>query len=269
MVMQLFSESGVRRLDEIVQPGLLCVFDFDGTLSPIVSHPDEAGLPAEVRERILVLLKLAPVAILTGRSLADIRTRLGFEPDYVVGNHGLEGVPGWEWRARHFEDICRSWSAALAAALQDKEHFDPGIVLEDKKYSLSVHYRMARDPLQAEARLAELFTRLLPLPRVIAGKFVYSLLPGDSADKGSALQELLRISGAGSVIYVGDDITDEDVFRLQRPDLLSVRVEKSHASAAEFYLARWQDIVRLLDELIRRLREMEGTTAPRTSARKA
>ncbi|MDB5839045.1 MAG: otsB [Herminiimonas sp.] len=267
--MQIFSVAGLRRLDEIVQPGLLCVFDFDGTLSPIVSQPDDAGLPADVLQRILELLKLAPVAILTGRSLADIRTRLGFEPDYVVGNHGLEGVPGWEWRATQFEDVCRSWSAAILAALQDKARFDPGITLEDKKFSLSVHYRMARDPVQAEARLAELFAGLMPPPRVISGKFVFSLLPKDGIDKGSALQELLRISGASSVIYVGDDVTDEDVFRLQRRDLLSVRVEKSHASAAEFYLARWQDIVSLLDELIRRLRETEGNAAPRASARKA
>lgn len=96
-MLSLFSVAGQRRIDEIVKPGLLCVFDFDGTLSPIVAQPDQARLPLGVRRRLLELSKLASVAIITGRSLADIRPRLEFEPDYTVGNHGIEGIPGWEY----------------------------------------------------------------------------------------------------------------------------------------------------------------------------
>ena len=72
-----------QRLDDIVQPGMLCVFDFDGTLSPIVPQPDSAALPPEVRERLLTLSTLAPVAILTGRSLADIGKRHGISAERV------------------------------------------------------------------------------------------------------------------------------------------------------------------------------------------
>ncbi|MDB5764836.1 MAG: otsB [Herminiimonas sp.] len=252
----LFSEAGLRRLDAIVKPGVLCVFDFDGTLSPIVAQPERAHLPPDVLARLVELSKYAPVAIITGRSVEDIRARLDFEPDFVVGNHGLEGVPGWERHGQRYEAMCEAWKQALSAALQDETRFDPGIWIEDKRYSLSVHYRMTPNRFRTEARLAELFSILTPPARVIAGKCVFSLLPPDAADKGSAFEQLMQTTGAGSAIYVGDDVTDEDVFRLQRPDLLSVRIENIPGSAAEFFIHHRLDIVQLLDGLIARLRKL-------------
>lgn len=254
-MVSLFSGGGFRRLDEIVKPGLLCVFDFDGTLSPIVALPDQARLPLAVRRRLLELSQLAPIAIITGRSLADIRSRLEFEPDYMVGNHGLEGVPGWEKRSESYETICREWEDTLSAALQGNGHYGDGIRIENKQYSLSVHYRLARDHKKTERQLIELFDSLLPPARIIAGKCVFSLVPPDAADKGSALNQLMEISGAPSAIYVGDDVTDEDVFVLQRSDLMSIRIGISRDSAAKFFLSHRGEIVQLLDDLIRRLRK--------------
>jgi trehalose 6-phosphate phosphatase len=262
----LFDEAGRARLDEIVQPGMLCVFDFDGTLSPIVPQPDSACLPPEVRERLLTLTTLAPVAILTGRSLADIGTRLGFEPHFVIGNHGLEGMPGWEGRSGGYAAACVAWRGALERALCDKQRFDPGIRLEDKGYSLSVHYRMARNQAQTEQRLTALFKTLSPPPRVVAGKCVYSLMPADASHKGGALEELMQQAGAATAIYVGDDVTDEDVFRLRRPDVLTVRIEPHPDTAAEFYLPAMPDIVQLLDELVRRLARQSQAIFNRTTA---
>jgi trehalose 6-phosphate phosphatase len=262
----LFDEAGRQRLDDIVQPGMLCVFDFDGTLSPIVPQPDSAALPPEVRERLLTLATLAPVAILTGRSLADIGMRLGFEPHYVIGNHGLEGMPGWEGRSKDYATACATWRSALELALLDKQRFDPGIRLEDKKYSLSVHYRMARNQAQTEQRLSALFETLSPAPRVVAGKCVYSLMPVDAAHKGGALEELMQQAEATTAIYVGDDVTDEDVFRLHRPDVLTVRIEPHPDTAAEFYLPAMPDIVQLLDELVRRLARQSQAISHRTPA---
>lgn len=262
----LFDADGMHRLDAIVQPGMLCVFDFDGTLSPIVAQPDSAALPPEVRERLETLTTLAAVAILTGRSLTDIRKRLGFEPHYVIGNHGLEGMPGWEARSKDYAAACAAWRSALVLALRDQQRFDPGIRLEDKAYSLSVHYRMARDQGQAEQRLAALFETLSPPPRVVAGKCVYSLMPVDAAHKGGALEELMQQAGAGTAIYVGDDVTDEDVFRLRRPDVLTVRIEPHPDTAADFYLPAMPDIVQLLDELVRRLARQSQALSNRTPA---
>jgi trehalose 6-phosphate phosphatase len=251
-MISLFSPEGIRRLDQIVQPGVLCVFDFDGTLSAIVPEPDRAHLTPEVYQSLVELSALTPVAILTGRSLEDIRPRLRFEPAYVVGNHGLEGVPGCEESSAQYLTLCSNWERAIGTALHDGA-YDPRIWVENKRYSLSVHYRDTQNPLKTEARLEQLFSRVAPEARVIAGKFVFSLLPPNAADKGSALQQLMRISAAPCVIYVGDDVTDEDVFRLQRPDLLSIRIEPAAHSAAGCFLPQWQDVIVLLDDLIRRL----------------
>ena len=247
----LFSEPGLRRLDEIVQQSLLCAFDFDGTLAPIVAQPEHARLPDDIRQHLLTLSGYAPVAIITGRSIEDTYSRLGFDPDFIVGNHGMEGVPGWEAQAQRHQATCVGWRTQLARVLQDG---DAGIRLEDKRYSLSVHYRTADDTDEAKALLIRLFGTLEPQPRVVGGKYVFNLLPQDAAHKGDALEQLIAICGARHALYVGDDVTDEDVFRLQRRDLLSVRIEHAPQSAAQFFLPRPEDIVQLLTELTARLR---------------
>lgn len=253
----LFSTAGQARLDEIVRPGVLCVFDFDGTLAPITPRPEEAQLSQAMLTHLVALSSCSTVAIITGRAVDDIRSRLGFDPAYVVGNHGLEGVPGWQPFSRH-EACCRAWHAELSAALVDDDRFAPGIWIENKRYTLSVHYRAAVDPEFMARRLVSLFETLVPKPRVVAGKSIFNLLPQDSADKGRAMEQLLRFSGAPAAIYVGDDVTDEYVFRLQRPDVLSVRVEYVEDSAAEFFIASHDEVISLLDELIRRLHPQEG-----------
>src|SRR4051794_14779580 len=120
----MFSEAGRQRLDEVARPGLLCAFDFDGTLAPIVVQPDQARLPADIRQHLLTLSDYAPIAIITGRSLDDIRSRLGFDPNFIIGNHGLEGIPGWETDAGRHQTLCIGWRAQLAHAL-DTGGYDP------------------------------------------------------------------------------------------------------------------------------------------------
>ena len=251
----LFSKEGTSRLDEIVGPGLLCAFDFDGTLAPIVPHPDQAHLPEDIRSRLNALSVHAPVAVITGRSVSDISARLGFAPDFIIGNHGLEGVPGWEAQAAYHERLCSGWREHIGLALRT-QGFDPGILMEDKRYSLSLHYRETRTPSLEEERLAALFRQLSPAPRVVAGKYVFNLLAQDACHKGSALEQVMRICGARSAIYAGDDVTDEDVFRLRRHDVLTVRIERSPDTAADFYLPSPSDILWLLDELTDRLRQL-------------
>lgn len=254
-MVSFFSEPGKQRLDAMVKKGMLCVFDFDGTLAPIVPNADQAYLPEAVSQRLQQLIQLAPVAILTGRSVKDISSRLDFAPTYVLGNHGIEGLPEWEGRAKQYRDLCQEWVRKLKAALQADEEFDPGIQIEDKTYSLSVHYRHVADQKKMESLLAELFSRLIPEARVVDGKCVFNLLPPGAEHKGSAMEKLMAVTGARSAIYVGDDVTDEDVFCLHRPDVLSIRVEASEASAAELHLPHPDDMLALLDDLIRRLQQ--------------
>lgn len=251
-----FFECSSERLDQVIRPGMLCAFDFDGTLAPIVTEPHKAEVSLAILGRLHMLCASTPVAVITGRSLADVRARLDFAPGFVVGNHGLEGVPGREDCSAHYRETCLAWEQDLQAALAVLAARDAtcaGIWVENKTYSLSVHYRLARDHGQAEAELAALFARLAPAPHIINGKCVFNLLPPGAANKGTAFDQLLRVSGAPTALYVGDDVTDEDIFRLQLPQLLSVRIERSPDSAAECYLDQQRDMVQLLDELIRRV----------------
>ncbi|HEY0844402.1 MAG TPA: trehalose-phosphatase [Noviherbaspirillum sp.] len=256
-----FFEHGAARIHEIVKPGMLCAFDFDGTLAPIVKDPGRACIPAAVSRRLATLAEHARVAIISGRSVEDVGARLDFLPDYIVGNHGIEGVPGWDDRTAEFQQICAEWEQRLALALSDRSLFDSGIRIENKRCSLSVHYRLARNRAEAETRLLQLFSALLPSARVMGGKCVFNLLPHDAPHKGMALAHLCELSGAHGTIYVGDDITDEDVFAMGRKDWLTVRIERSADSAAEFYLHHRLDMVQLLDTLIKQLADDRSLAA--------
>lgn len=242
---------------------MLCAFDFDGTLAPIVAEPERACIPATVSRRLAILSEHARVAIITGRSVEDASLRLDFLPEFVVGNHGIEGIPGWENRAEAYRRLCQDWEQRLAPALDDRRIFDAGIWIENKTYSLAVHYRLARDRKQAERDLAGLFARLMPEAHVIGGKCVFSLMPSDTVNKGVALERLLDASGAPAALYVGDDVTDEAIFRLRRKNLLTVRVERAADSAAEFYLHHRLEMTRLFDELICRLQDAHAAAGGR------
>lgn len=250
---QPFFEYGAQRLQDIVKPGMLCAFDFDGTLAPIVKDPACACIPAPVLRRLVVLAEHARVAVISGRSLEDVGARVDFLPEFVVGNHGIEGVPGWENRAEQHQALCLEWERQLTMALSERPQFGSGIWIENKTCTLSVHYRLARDRAEAESRLPDLFSTLSPPAQVMAGKCVFNLLPPGAPDKGMALARLCEVSGAPSAIYIGDDVTDEDVFRVRRDDWLTVRIERAGNSMAEFYLHHRLDMVQLLDLLIKQL----------------
>jgi len=260
----LFSDEGVQRLEQFARGRILCAFDFDGTLSPIVPVPEDARLPDNIRDLLERLAQHAPIAIVTGRSVEDISGRIGFQPDFLVGNHGLQGVPGWEGRAAKHEQACAKWRRRIDHALREPG-WDTGIQLEDKRFSLSVHYRHATDPAGSAAALETLFANLEPPPRIVGGKFVYNLLGQDRCHKGTALARLMEVSGAHGALYVGDDVTDEDVFGMRRPDILSVRVETSDDSFADFFVAHQRDMARLLEELIGRLQAAGASNWMRTS----
>src|SRR5512138_1907470 len=86
----LFTPDGERALTEVMHRHPVLAFDFDGTLAPIVARPDEAHVPRPVAQGLAQLSHALPVAVVTGRSVSDVRKRLGFEPRWVIGNHGAE-----------------------------------------------------------------------------------------------------------------------------------------------------------------------------------
>lgn len=250
MLHLLETEEGRARLEAAAGGRLLCAFDFDGTLAPIVARPEDAALPPSTRERLQALQRYVPVAIITGRAIADIAPRLGFAPDILIGNHGMEGVPGERASeaARMHRGICAAWREQLERALA-AEYPDPGVQVEDKAFSLSVHYRHAQAADHAQRDLEPLLAALDPPPRLVGGKCVFNLMPPGAADKGRALLQTMEETGAAAALYAGDDVTDEDVFRLQHPDLLGLRIGASGHSAARWFLPDIGCMPLLLDTL--------------------
>jgi len=241
---------GVARIAAFLTPRTLLAFDIDGTLAPIVERPWDARVPAAVQRGLGTLAQHAPVAIITGRAIEDARPMLAFAPRYLVGNHGAEGVPGFEQASAHCARVCRTWLDELSGSTEPWRDV-PGIVLEDKTYSLTFHFRHAPDRGAAERLLAARAGRLLPEPTLLDGKFVLNLLPSGAPHKGEALAGLLARSDCDRALYVGDDASDEAVFQMHSPVVLSVRVDRDRSSAANLYLRGQKDVTRLLRELVR------------------
>lgn len=254
----LFSPEGEQALAALARNRPLLAFDFDGTLAPIVARPDDARVSLPVSRRLARLSRMRPLAIVTGRRIADVLPRLAFTPAYVVGNHGAE-------RAEAAVD------APPSAAMQAlREHLADagealeqlGITLEDKGRSLALHYRLARDRERARERL-ETFARTLdPALRVFGGKHVLNVVEADAPDKAAAVHELVVRSGSGSALFVGDDLNDESVFEHAPPEWLTVRVGRDDpGSRARWFLDGQAEMVGLLERLIRALEAADGAAS--------
>ncbi|TMG86113.1 MAG: trehalose-phosphatase [Betaproteobacteria bacterium] len=253
----------MARTRAFLTPNTLLAFDIDGTLAPIVDRPWDARVPNEVQKGLATLAAHAKVAIITGRAVEDARPMLGFTPQYLVGNHGAEGVPGMENISAQCARVCRAWLDELASGNEPWREVD-GIVLEDKTYTLSFHYRHARDHRAAQRLLVGRTAGLLPVPTLLDDKSVLNLLPPGSPDKGEALTMLLAQSRSDRALYVGDDASDEAVFRMRSPAVLSVRVEPHEASAANLYLKGQKDVARLVRELVRIVAPADSSLPPDT-----
>ncbi len=228
--------------------GLLLCLDFDGTLAPIVECPERAEMPDDVRAQLIALQGRHPIAILSGRSLADVRARTGLPGLIYGGNHGAE-MGGYTAGTGSLADD----RLLLEEFLVDAERAFaqvPGVLIEDKGVTASIHFRRVA-PAQRETFLVA----FQPLARQYAGRLritegrkVIEIFPQTAGDKGAALQQLMAEVGSGMVpVYLGDDISDEDAFRAIRKCGISVSVGGS--PAAEFYLRNQGEVARFLSLL--------------------
>jgi len=245
----LFAPSGMRILESLCFTKTLFAFDYDGTLSKIVPQPSEAHLPPKISDLLQHLSGYAPIAIISGRSKIDLKSRIPFKANYLVGNHGLEGLDEPANVLKKSKRICSAWRSSLEAMLST-ENLGPGIEIENKIYTIAIHYRHSRQKRRVRSRLLSLAESLNPAPRVIKGKSVINLVPPGAPHKGVALLEIMKREGVTSVFYIGDDDTDEDVFSLPESCILSVRVGRKASSTAPFFIKRQSQVRQLLLSLI-------------------
>jgi len=243
----LFSPEGQSALARTLQRRPLLAFDFDGTLAPIVARPNDAHLSKGVSARLATLAAHLPVAIVTGRSIDDVRGRLGFEPRFIVGNHGAEDEGRVAPLGAHSEALSRLRMRlrenlpALSAA---------GVTIEDKGASMALHYRLSRTRERARQLIAELLADHDDALRVFGGKLVVNVVPSLAPDKADAVRALVHRSGASCAIFAGDDVNDEPVFAAAPAGWLTIRVGRDDPrSKAQWFIDSPAEMALLLERM--------------------
>lgn len=249
----LLSKTNADVLQRLADAGALLAFDFDGTLAPIVDQRDGAVMPESTRTLLEQVCERYPCAVISGRSKRDVTARLGgVSVRHIVGNHGLEALS----HPAKIDVQMAAVSEGLKGALAQLH----GVEVEDKGFTLAVHYRRAanRDAAKEAIELAVAACRT-PV-RLMGGHHVVNVLPLHGRNKGDALFSLMELERSSLALYVGDDVTDEDVFAASLPigaELVGVRIGQSPHSRAGYYLHEQAEV----DELLRTL--LERRSSPR------
>jgi len=235
--------SALEHVQEIAgRSGGVAVFlDYDGTLTPIVSQPENAWLSDSMRQALRELAARAPVAILSGRDLDDVRRRVDVDSIVYGGSHGFDiAGPGGLRRQMATESL----PDLDVAEKELREALDslPDARVERKRFSVAAHYRNVKEnDVPAVERAFSAVAARHPELRRIDGKKVYELLPDIAWDKGKAVIWLLETLGLGREnvrpVYLGDDTTDEDAFRaLEHRGIAILVTDESQPTAARYSL---------------------------------
>ena len=206
-------------LPEALVPGRLgLVVDFDGTISQIAPTPDEAKVSRRSASLLSRLAKkLAVVAVISGRAVAELREKVGLDDLTYVGNHGAEFMADGCLRvepeaARYRDKIARvaDWLKAMEVGA--------GLIWQDKTYSASAHFRLADDPDRTRQMLAAALASAPGVHEldVFWGKMVLEIRAPTGIHKGYAVRRLVIENALSSAIVLGDDTTDVDAFHALR-----------------------------------------------------
>ncbi|KAL8226356.1 hypothetical protein R6Q57_016188 [Mikania cordata] len=204
--------------------------DYDGTLSPIVQNPDQAYMDPEMREAVKNVAKYFPTAIVSGRSRAKVYNFVKLPELYYAGSHGMDikGPSSCKHQQGSKNVVCQPAKEFLPMMsevykiLMEKTNNIAGANVENNKFCLSVHYRCVEE--QSWSELADRVKSVLkdyPKLKLTQGLMVLEIRPTIKWDKGSAIEFLMESLGYATSddvlpIYIGDDRTDEDAFRVLR-----------------------------------------------------
>jgi trehalose 6-phosphate phosphatase len=244
---------------------IMLMTDYDGTLTPIVERPEKADLPVTTR----ILLKSLgnqpriTLGVISGRSLADLKEKIGLNGIIYAGNHGLEMEgPNLSFvnpQAEQLRPIVRTLSHLLTKVFAIIE----GIRVEDKGLTLSIHYREVAEGRYSEVR--DLFDHAVSgaiatgKVRVTHGKKVFEIKPDVRWNKGKAIQLIMKQCGKGDrlsanlPIYLGDDVTDEDGFAFVEKYGQGITIfvgAPTTNSIARYYLNSTEEVDEFLGKLL-------------------
>jgi trehalose-phosphatase len=233
---------------------LVLFLDYDGTLAPIMSRPDEACLRPTMRKILYGLARNLPVVIVSGRSLPDLRKRVNIRGLHYIGCHGLMyQAPrlSVRWFGRRIaRRVVAQWARSVRVAVRGIR----GALVEDKGFSVALHDRLVRPAQRSLLRRRALRALAFWFQRgeitLVRGKRVLEVRPSGSWNKGTAVAKVLREPWARRrvPVYIGDDRTDFDAFRLMKGRGLGVRVSGRRGVAGS---DAWLPDPRAVESLLR------------------
>jgi len=230
---------------------IILFLDCDGTLAPIAPAPDKARVPSKTKHILKQIagIKSVKIAVISGRSLKSVKRLVGVPGIIYSGNHGfqIEGP-----KIKHSPNLLKYAHAVkeIKRALIRRLKGIKGVLIEDKGITLSVHYRRA--PASRQRLVKTIFHEIVnshPEKNKIMvkpGKKVFEVKPALDWNKGSVV---LRLCGKNLPIYIGDDITDEDAFRVLKNKGITVFVGSSRRSLAQYYLKNTQEVYGFLKRI--------------------
>lgn len=249
-------------VERLFLESIFLMSDYDGTLTPIVDRPKNAELSDGMKKRLVQLANFCPVGIISGRSLEDLKSRVGIESIYYSGNHGYEiSGPGIDF-VKDEGKQAKSAIKDICEKVRERSSSTEGVIVEDKGVTASIHYRLvSEDDLPEVERIIEEEAgpyRSKEIVEIYRGKKVFDIRPGGEWDKGKAVS-YLRATEFGEEalpVYLGDDVTDEDVFFTLKDRGLGILVsDEERESDADFRLNGVDEVKVFLGKLVKLLEQ--------------
>lgn len=248
----------IAQIKEVIRDKNVAFFlDYDGTLTPIVAKPELAVLDQDTRTCLQQLSQQYFVAVISGRALNDVRNLVAINTIYYAGNHGLEVAGPHSYQIKH--ELKPDFINLLNTVYQElvtKLHNIKNVIIENKLYSLSIHYRLVESHYikQIEKTIDAIISQH---PKLIKrhGKKVFEIRPRLAWNKGKVIfylmQQLHMSLDTIMPIYIGDDVTDEDAFRALKNKGISILVARHfRETAADYNLIDTQEVKTFLQAFI-------------------
>lgn len=250
---QLFKIKGNRQL-------IVCL-DYDGTMSPIVSDPDAAVLPEENRKIINQLSKITSVVAISGRDLQDLKSKIEIDSIIYAGSHGFD-ITGPD-NLKMVHECEKDITPALDDAekkLNEVLNNIKGVKIERKKFAIAVHYRNVEED-ELVGSVIHKVQKIADSQKILktgGGKKIMELKPDIEWNKGYALTWLQNKMNWNLekyfIIFIGDDLTDEDGFKSVKDDGIGILVgSHGEESAATFALKDTKEVTAFLEQLNHRI----------------
>ena len=244
--------------EELGNKYIMLFLDYDGTLTPIVDTPNKAIIPQETKRLLSSLSKKknCRIAIISGRTLVDIKKKFGLKNIIYSGNHGfqIEGP-----KIKHELAVPLGYKKALQRIkthLKEKLSGIKGVFVEDKELSLALHFRLADKRqlpfIKTVFHESIIFYLVKNKIKITPGKRILEVRPPGHWDKGKIIlwllcRQMFELKKENVLpIYIGDDITDEDAFKALKSKGLTVFVGKPGNSKAGYYLKNTKEVAKFL-----------------------